>query len=195
MLFAMFEKQVKDVLLVDKHKPQSHDTILAAMCSVAPWVAGKVTFLEKTLGELREEGGLPTGASVMGIHACGKVTDECIAIADHIGGNIALMPCCYQAPPPAVPVALQEALGRGLSLDAHRTYTLQHLGYQVSWSAIPSAITAKNRILLAKREGTQPTKATNAARSTRTARQPPVAPPAEQLPSGGSAAAAKGSAR
>ena len=49
------------------------------------------------------------------------------------------------------PKGLRQALGVPLAADVHRTYTLERLGYSVTWSAIPSSITPMNRILIAQR--------------------------------------------
>ena len=88
---------------------------------------------------------------MLAVHGCGGATDLCMRVAMALGGGFASMPCCYGAPPEGLPPALAEVCGRGFAQDIHRTYALERDGYRVAWSAIPHAITTKNRILIATR--------------------------------------------
>lgn len=65
--------------------------------------------------------------------------------------SIGVMPCCYAHVAEDAPRALRRSLGVALAADVHRTYTLEGLGYDVKWRAIPSSITPLNRLLLARR--------------------------------------------
>ena len=49
ILFAVFERRVQKVLLVDAVCPPAHRAILAAAVEVAPWAADKVRFVEAPL--------------------------------------------------------------------------------------------------------------------------------------------------
>jgi hypothetical protein len=70
-------------------------------------------------------------------------------VAVALNGRLALMPCCYGEPAPDMPPVLRGVVGRGLSIDIHRTYALHAAGYAVDWTAIPRRVTIKNRIILA----------------------------------------------
>ena len=124
ILFAMFERSVEQVLLVDAREPAAHRAILDAACEVAPHVREKVTFCACTLDQFLEAqaSSLEAGAEseapgegdghgsahreqlpplllstgLLAVHACGDATDRCIDIALRLRGNIALMPCCYR---------------------------------------------------------------------------------------------------
>ena len=52
ILFAVFERTLDRVLLVDQACPPAHAAIFEAACEVAPWVKDKVTFRECTLQTL-----------------------------------------------------------------------------------------------------------------------------------------------
>ena len=137
---------------MDKRKPESYAKIMGALHDVAPWAVAKLRYHEMTLSEARTAQLLPHGTSVNAVHVCGNLTDDCIALAESVGGHVAFMPCCYAAPRTAdVPPSLVEALGRGLSTDCRRTRGLTERGYSVSWSAVPAAAMKKNRIVLGRR--------------------------------------------
>jgi hypothetical protein len=147
VLFAAFERRVERVLLVDRRRTASFDTVLEAVASEAPWVRDKVEYLERSVERIAEV--LPQGTSVLAVHACGVRTDRCIDAGLATGGRMALMPCCYYRTASDAPRALREALGRRDATDVHRTYRLEAAGYKVDWSSVPAEITAMHRILVA----------------------------------------------
>ena len=99
---------------------------------------------------------LPHGCSVIAVHACGTATDACLdVVLGRTRGRFALMPCCYGKPEavPGLPPVMHAVLGRGLAQDAARTFRMHREGYDVEWSAIPAAITNKNRIIIGRPRG------------------------------------------
>jgi hypothetical protein len=146
LLFALLEREVTEVYLIDRRRPASHDQLLQALDTMAPWVRPKVRYVEAPLKTAASV--LPRGASLLGLHACGGRTDDCLRLAIALRGPVAVMPCCYGQTTPDAPRALRSALGRRLSSDIHRTYRLVEAGYEVEWSAIPRAVTPMNRILI-----------------------------------------------
>jgi hypothetical protein len=145
-------EQFPKVIVRDPQRPPSFDSVVAAAVEVAPWMEGRVSFEQKKVGGLN--GSLPRGCAVVGIHACGGLTDKVIAAAVAADARtIALMPCCYESTAVHAPNALRLALGVPLAADIHRTYTLEQLGYTVAWKSIPLSISPMNRILLARRAG------------------------------------------
>ena len=147
ILFAAFERRVKRVVLLDRREPDCAARLLCAVSEVAPWTAGKIERLNASLPCCPDL--LPTNASVLAVHACGARTDRCIDTAIALASPIAVMPCCYRHTARMAPRALWRALGAELATDVHRTYRLTEAGYEVGWSAIPVAISPKNRILVA----------------------------------------------
>ena len=148
VLFALFERTVEEVVLLDQELPPSHARIVDAAAEVGPWVGGKLRVERRSLQEVEREGLLPPGAAVVAVHACGTTTDQAIDVALATGGPIAVMPCCYQRAPTFGPAVLRRELGRDLAMDVHRTMRLEEAGRRVEWTAIPRAISPKNRILL-----------------------------------------------
>ncbi len=144
VLFALAERQVEEVICVDRRRPSTFDRILEAAVAVGPWVADKVRYVEGDAARVA----LEPGTAVLGVHACGGRTDLCIEVARRLGGPVAVMPCCHHGRGPHAPAALHEHLGTELALDVDRTYRLEAMGLSVDWSFIPRAITPMNRILI-----------------------------------------------
>lgn len=147
VLFALMEREVERVVLVDRTRPPSAGAVLDAAAAVAPWVAPKVEWREERLGAAP----LPAGASVVAVHACGLKTDHAMESAIEAGGAFAALPCCRPHRRHPAPESLKNALGPDVAIDVHRTYALESAGYRVAWREIPGAITPMNRTLVATR--------------------------------------------
>ncbi len=147
ILFAVFSRPVQRVLLLDQRRPKSHDKVLAAATAAAPWIEGRVRFVEVPLKRASEH--LEPGCSLVAVHACGVRTDRCIDLAISRRAALAVMPCCYFGTGRKAPRALRKAFGAELATDIDRTYRLQQAGFEVDWTEVPKAITAMNRVLVA----------------------------------------------
>jgi len=147
LLFAVFERRTERVLLCDKRRPNCFDQVLRACMQVAPWIESKVTYLEGALARTRPD--LPRESAVLGVHACGTLTDTCLAIALELGGPVAVLPCCRAKARSTAPEGLRQALGEDVAYDVDRTYHMERNGYRVRWREIPAAVTPMNRVLIA----------------------------------------------
>ncbi len=146
ILFAIFERRTEEVLLCDQHRPLHADHVWRACLAVAPWIEDKVRYVEGKLARTRDS--FPRDAAVLGVHACGKLTDTCIEIALELGGPLAVMPCCRSNAVNRAPQGLRQALGEDVAYDVHRTYAIENAGYRVRWREIPAVITPMNRVLI-----------------------------------------------
>ena len=149
LLFAVFERRVERVILVDRARPQNHQRVLAAVSKIAPWVADKVEYWDTDIKNARD---MTEHTSVIAVHACGGRTDACIDVAIRVGANLAVMPCCHSKTPYRGPKTLPSKLGIALATDVDRTYRLRAAGYAVTWTAVPAEITAKPRIIVGVKE-------------------------------------------
>jgi hypothetical protein len=157
LLYAAFEPAVTSVLLVDTRRPESFRKVMESFAEVAPWASKKVEYVQ---GDLRSDalftsfagGGdtsdRPVQKGVVGIHACGEVTDVVLDLAVRLGAPVAVMPCCYTGTSAGVPFGVRRALGVGMAADVGRSFRMQAHGYHVDWAAIPSQITPMNRIII-----------------------------------------------
>lgn len=146
MLFALLERRVERVTLVDRARPGSHDAILEAVARVGPWVRAKVRFVERELRDAKDL--VAPGASVLAVHACGARTDRALDLALAARGAVAVMPCCASRRAYEGSSALLQALGVATTHDVARTLRLESAGYRVAWKHVPPEITPRNRILL-----------------------------------------------
>lgn len=147
VMFALMERQVERVLLVDQVRPGSAEVVLEAAASVAPWAVPKVEWREAKLKNIE----LPEGTGVIAVHACGMRTDVAMEMAIAAKGPFAALPCCRPHRQHPAPESLKNALGHDIAIDVHRTYALESTGYRVSWKDIAHTITPMNRVLIAAR--------------------------------------------
>lgn len=153
VLFALHEKRVEQVSLVDSRTPGSRAAVLEAAHEVGPWTRPKLESIERRIQTVGAE--LESGTSVVSVHACGGRTDMCIELGLAARGAIAVMPCCRSHRASRAPKAVSREVGADLAIDIDRTYRMERAGYSVRWSEISPTITPMNRVLIgrAKTEG------------------------------------------
>ena len=155
LLFAVFDRKTQKVMLCDRSRPRGFELVWRAALRAAPWVEEKVSYHTGTLEEIAPR--LPKGSTVLAVHACGRLTDDCLAIARDLGGPAAVLPCCRSHDGHPAPYSLRNALGDDVAYDVHRTYAMEEAGHKVRWRSIPEAITPMNRVLIAEaRRETEP---------------------------------------
>ena len=86
VLFAVFERQVERVILVDKEEPPSRARLIACATKVAPWIAPKLTNVAAKIA--MDSPWLESGCSIVSAHACGLLSDLCIDIALEVQGDV-----------------------------------------------------------------------------------------------------------
>lgn len=145
LLFAAIERDVEEVVLMDRDAHPKAELMLDAIVEAAPWAAAKVRWIQADVKDAARH--LSPGTSIVAVHACGVRTDRVLEAAVEVGGTVAVVPCCYKQTAKRAPRALRDALGAELATDVHRTYWLEARGYRVEWGAIPEAITPMNRVL------------------------------------------------
>ena len=148
LLFAVFERKVNRVILLDKFEPENRAKLIAAASAVAPWIVDKVESQQTKIETA--EALLPQGCSIISAHACGVLSDRCIDIAIAKESQLAILPCCYPKSACDAPLAIRTAFGLEAAYDIDRTYRLESAGYLVRWMEIPEVITPMNRILVAR---------------------------------------------
>ena len=148
ILFAIFERKVSKVFLVDRTEPDSRKKLIEACMKVAPWIKDKIVNVKDKI--TTESEWLEKGMSVISTHACGVLTDLTIDIAISVRGKVAVMPCCYPESKCEAPLALQSKLGFENAFDIDRTYKLEKAGYHVNWASIPASITPMNRVIVGR---------------------------------------------
>jgi hypothetical protein len=131
---------------IDKAQPPCAARVHDALVAAWPRLAGRVSFLE---GDL-ESVAIGRDDVVVSSHACGALSDVVIDLASAAGARLALMPCCHDFRA-CDAGSLAGWMDRSLAIDVARAVRLESRGYRVWTQSIPSAITPKNRLLLAAR--------------------------------------------
>ena len=149
ILFAMFERDVERVILIDQNEPESRQKLIAVASGVAPWIADKIDNREAKISI--DDAWIEPGVSIVSAHACGVLSDLCVDIAIKSGGPVAILPCCYPKSACNAPLSLQTQFGLETAFDIDRTYRLEAAGYRVRWGSIPKKITPMNRIIYGTR--------------------------------------------
>jgi hypothetical protein len=149
ILFAMFEREVERVILIDQNEPESRQKLIAIASEVAPWIAPKI---DNRVSKINiEDEWIKPQVAIVSAHACGVLSDLCIEVAIKSGGPVAILPCCYPKSACAAPLSLQTQFGLERAFDIDRTYRLEAAGYRVRWGSIPAEITPMNRIIYGTR--------------------------------------------
>jgi hypothetical protein len=148
ILFAMFERDVQRVILMDQNEPESRQKLIAVASQVAPWIAAKIDNRAAKISV--DDDWIEPDISIVSAHACGVLSDLCIDIAIKCRGPIAILPCCYPKSACNAPQSLQAQFGLETAFDIDRTYRLETAGYRIRWGSIPNEITPMNRIIYGK---------------------------------------------
>lgn len=131
-------------VVVDKRKPVSFDRLQAALCEVWPRLTGRVTYAEMWLKEYQ----MPDDALLVGVHACGPLTDRVLTAAVRGRSRVAVLPCCHSKQH-CDTGELQGWLKGPMAIDATRVARMRAEGFAVKTQLIPEDITPENRLLLA----------------------------------------------
>lgn len=147
LLYGVFDREVSEVICVDREKPQVAGIIQDAVVETFPELSGRVSY-HQTL--VRRAGDLITpDAMLVAVHACGFKTDQCLDLAIQKRVPIAVLPCCYTGTGRTAPDTLRKSLGVPLATDVERTYRLEREGFRVEWDTISAEITPMNRVIIA----------------------------------------------
>ena len=135
-------------VLLDRVRPKSFDLVLEAAQAVAPWTEAKIQYVTSPLSQTCAH--VEPGTALLGVHACGARTDQCIDHAISLNSTVALLPCCRRHRLHPSPECLKNVLGADIAIDVDRTYRLHAAGYHVRWDYISPRITEMNRVLIGR---------------------------------------------
>ena len=134
----------EEALVVDRRLPPSGARLHGSILEAWPRLAGRVTFMPGEVGEVT----LRETDVVVSSHACGRLTDIVIDLAIAARCRLAVLPCCQDLGR-CDTGELSGWLDPALAIDVVRALRLRDRGFRVWTREIPSAITPKNRLLLA----------------------------------------------
>lgn len=132
-------------VVVDKRRPASFGRLEEALCAVWPRLRGRVLYAEMRIEDFE----VPEEAMLVGVHACGPLTDRILDRAIDGAARVAVMPCCHSVERCDLG-SLEGWLPPALAVDATRAARMRSAGFLVRTATIPEDITPENRLLLAK---------------------------------------------
>lgn len=131
-------------ICVDPVKPQSFARLARVIEAAWPRLAGRVEFVEESCHSVA----LPDDSLIVSVHACGALCDRILGRAIEARHRVAVVPCC-QSPKTCDTGRLDGWLPSDMAIDVTRAARLTASGFDVLTTAIPSQVTAKNRLLIA----------------------------------------------
>lgn len=137
------DKRATTAHVVDRRIPMSAHRLRDALGERWPEVTARWTFEEGDLDEVTAT----AETRVVGVHACGGLTDTVLDIALAARARVAVLPCCQS-------IDKQDAGGllgwmpHDLAVDVLRADRLRAAGYTVHTALLPADVTPKNRVLL-----------------------------------------------
>jgi hypothetical protein len=145
-LMLILDDTSPSALAVDARLPPSAATLTTTLTAHWPRLQGRVTLVAKSVEEIE----LFEDDVVVATHACGALTDVVLARAASVGARVAVLPCCHDAKT-CDAGGLDGWMDLALAIDATRARRLAERGYAVHTQILPTAITPKNRLMLAER--------------------------------------------
>ncbi|MEL6190001.1 MAG: methyltransferase [Myxococcota bacterium] len=141
-VMCLLDPSLQGAVAVDRRRPASAGRLSAALVERWPQLDGKVEFVE---GDLREPPIFKEDV-VLGVHACGPLTDIILDRAVEARARVAVLPCCH-AKKRSDTGGLLGWLDPALAIDVTRAARLSAEGYAVHTATIPEEITPKARLL------------------------------------------------
>ena len=144
-LLQLFDPQTPSARCVDRQSPANAVRLEAALTERWPRLAGRVRWGEADLSRVTAS----PDELVVGVHACGTLTDRVLEIAIQARAAVAVLPCCHDGARSVQRTGGLEAwMPVGMAVDAVRALRLQAAHYQVYLRTIPEEITPQNRLIL-----------------------------------------------
>ncbi len=142
-LIALQDPSTPSVTVVDRRIPTSAGRLQAALGARWPALAHRISHIEGELDAVP----IPAQARVLGVHACGGLTDEVLDRAIAAGARVAVLPCCHSHAK-LDDGGLSGWMEPRVAIDATRALRLRTAGYRVWTATIPADISPENRLLI-----------------------------------------------
>lgn len=142
-LILLQDRSTPSARVVDRRTPDNAGRLAETLGERWPAVTARWTHQEADLTEIR----CTPETRVLGIHACGGLTDRVLDVALAARARVAVLPCCHSR-------AKQDAGGltgwlpHDVAVDVLRAGRLRDAGYLVHTALLDPAITPKNRLLI-----------------------------------------------
>ena len=145
-IMLLLDDSSPEALVVDPVPPPSSAAVHRALVAEWPRLHGRVTFVAEGIDRFA----LAATDLIVSSHACGALTDLILDAAAAASAPVAVLPCCHDLARCDVG-PLAGWLDGPMAIDAVRAMRMEQRGYRVRTQTIPSAITPKNRLLIAEK--------------------------------------------
>lgn len=142
-IMMLKDRETPSVRVVDTAIPKSAERLQRALGQRWPGLASRWTFHQHDLMKVEPD---PT-CRVLGIHACGALTDRVLDLALLHHTRVAVLPCCHSKAR-LDPQGLLGWLEHDVAVDTLRALRLRDAGWSIHTATVPADITPKNRLLL-----------------------------------------------
>lgn len=142
-LLLLQDRSTPRAVVVDARIPPCVARLEASLRERWPEVTARLTWVQGDLDDAE----ITAEHRVLGIHACGGLTDRVLDRAMQARARVAVLPCCHSH------AKLDHGdltgwMDPALAIDATRAARLRGQGYAVHTTTIDPAITPMNRLLL-----------------------------------------------
>ncbi len=143
-LILLQDRSTESARVVDRRIPAYAERLRTTLSARWPAVTARMDWVE---GEVADAP-ITSSHRVLGVHACGSLTDHILDRAVEVSARVAVLPCCHSH------AKLDDGnlsgwMDTDLAIDATRAARLRHQGYAVHTTTIDRAITPMNRLLIA----------------------------------------------
>lgn len=143
-LILLQDRSTSYATVLDTRIPKSASRLRAAFSERWPSLVDRWQFTEGELADARPN----PDHRLLGIHACGGLTDQVLELAIHHRVRVAVLPCCHSKAK-LDDGGLSGWMPHDVAVDATRARHLAEAGFAVHTTTIDAAITPKNRLLVA----------------------------------------------
>lgn len=140
---ALMDRNTDSIRIVDKRVPKSAARLHEALSVKWPYITDKWEFHEGKVEDVE----ITSADRVLGIHACGSLTDDVLGLAAKSRARVAVLPCCH-AHATLDSGGLEGWVPMEVAIDATRAAALRARDYKVFTTTISEDITPMNRMLL-----------------------------------------------
>jgi len=142
-IMLLLDDTSAEAIVADARIPKNAGRLSASMVQTWPRLSNRIQYLEADLNDVEI---LPDDL-VVSVHACGRLTDQVLAMAVKAGAKVAVLPCCHNIAASDTN-GLEGWVDGPLAVDVTRAARLRAAGYTVMTRTIPEDITPKNRLLM-----------------------------------------------
>lgn len=140
---ALMDRTAGPIRVIDTRIPKSSERLREGLSERWPFITEKWSFEESKM----QDADITSADRILGIHACGRLTDHVLDLASRHRARVAVLPCCHSHAT-LDSGGLEGWMPVDVAIDSTRAASLRAGNYDVFTTTISADITPKNRMLL-----------------------------------------------